>query len=250
MSVIARTLWSTILFIWMLFASPLVLAIGVLHMIIDIPGVYQWGAFVLVVTVLNPVAYWYSHQIALAYWTRKTTEERNPYLHDVVSEQAERAGLPLPHVIESRLFTAAFATGRTSRHAVLGVSPVLTCTLERQELGAVIAHEMAHVRNCDSLLGTLVMLLIGGVLAASMLFGISKLIAAIVFVPVVMSWIRESLADKAAVCLGDDPLALARALKKLPQRGFAAFLFTLPLHTHLPTKLRVWWLVRLAERKL
>ena len=94
------------------------------------------------------------------------------------------------------------------------------------------------------------MLLVGGVLAASMLFGLSKLIAAIVLVPVAVSWIRESRADTVAVCLSDDPLALASALKKLPQSSFMSFLLTLPLHTHLPTKLRVWRLERLAGHKV
>ena len=249
-SKMVRTLWGTMLYSWMQLASPLVVAIGLVHMLIDITDVYQWGSFVLFVTILNPVAYWYSQQVALAHWTRDIIENRNPYLYDVVSEQAERAGLPVPQIIESRLFTAAFATGRTPRHAVLGVSPILTCVLGRRELGAVIAHEIAHVRNHDSLLGTFVMLLVGGVLAASMLFGLSKLIAAIVLVPVAVSWIRESRADTVAVCLSDDPLALASALKKLPQSSFMSFLLTLPLHTHLPTKLRVWRLKRLAGHKV
>lgn len=241
-STVATTLWGTMLYVWMLLASHVVVAVGLIHVFANPSGDNERGVLVLVVTVLNPVAYWFSNQVALVISAKEVNENRGSYIWEVVSEQARHAGLPEPRVIESRLFVAAFATGRDPRHAVLGVSPTLQSTLDRREFGAVIAHEVAHLRNRDSLLGAVVMTLVGGVLATSMLLGLSKMSMAIVLLPAVVSWILEWRADTTAARLSGDRLALASALNKLPRSSFASFLFTLPLHTHLPTKLRVWYL--------
>ena len=239
-----RTAWSTMLYFWMQAAWSVPVVVGLLMLTGQVDG-YSCGVIVLIVVVLNWVAFWCSHHVALMPSTRQITEDRNPYLYGVVFEQAQLACLPMPKVIESKFFTA-FASGRSPRYAIVGVSSTLQCTLERRELGAVIAHEMAHVRNRDALVMTVAITVVGLVLAVSLLVGFHWWIGAIVLLLSVMSWLRESHADTTAAYVCGDSAALASALNKLPRSGFLSFL--LSPYTHPPTKLRVWCLKRLAKR--
>ena len=102
------------------------------------------------------------------------------------------------------------------------------------------------MKNRDALLGTLVMVVVGGVLTISILFGLSAWIGAIVLLPTVVSWPLEFRADRSGGCLSGDPLALASALKRLDDSGFISLLIN-PF-THPPTKLRVWRLERSTKR--
>ena len=152
-----RTLWSMMLYLWLQTAWLVLVAVGVLSIFDRVDG-YGWGVFVLIVTALNWVAYWCCHQIALMHWARRITEDVNPYLYGLASQQAELAGLPMPRVYEIRLpFPNAHAIGRGPRDAVVIVSSSLPCILNRQELGAVLAHEMAHISKRDALVGTVAM---------------------------------------------------------------------------------------------
>ncbi len=241
--------WGTILYIWRQTAWPVLVAVGLLFMLSDLVDGYGWGVFVLVVAALNWAAYWCGHHIALMHWARQITEDRNSYLYSVASVQAELAGLPVPKVYEIRsTFPNAHAIGRGSRHAVVGVSSSLQCLLNHRELGAVLAHEMAHLRNCDALIGTWAVTFVGVILGVSMLVAPYAWIGAIVLVLPAVSWLLESRADTTAAYMCGDSGALASALKKLPRSSFLSFLLYLPFHSHPPTKLRVWRLERLAKR--
>ena len=204
-----------------------------------------WGVIVLVIATLNGITFWCSHHVVLMPRTRQITEDRNPYLYSVASEQAQLAGLPMPKVIESPFFTAS-AIGRSPRHAILGVSSTLQCKLNRRELAAVLAHEMAHVRNRDALIMTVTVTVVGFVLGVSLLIGFHGWVGAIVLVLSAMCWLRESHADTIAAHVSGNSVALASALNKLPRSSFFSFL--LSPYTHPPTKLRVWRLERLAKR--
>ena len=251
-----RSAWGTLLCIWLQAGGALLVIAGLTQMAwavlaavglpvpLDLVDGDGWGAFVLVIATLNGIAYWFSHHVVLMPGTQETTQDRNPYLYDIVSEQAQLARMPVPKVFESENFTAS-AIGRSPRHAVLGVSPTLRCRLNRRELGAAISHEMAHVKNRDSLIMTAAVTAVGLVLGVALLVGLHGWIGAIVLPLSVMSWFREFRADATAAHVSGDSVALASALKKLP--GSSVFSFLLSPYTHPPTKLRVWRLERLAK---
>ena len=234
-----RAVSGTMLYTWVQVAWALPVAVGLLFMLTDLVDGYGWGVAVLVVAVLNWGAYWWGHHITLMHWARHITGDQNAYVHSVASEQAQLAGLPMPRVIESQCFTA-FVIGRSPRHAVLGVSSTLQCRLGRREFGAVIAHEMAHVKNRDALVGTVAMTVVGVVVAVSILVGIYGWLGAIVLLLPVMSWLREFHADTTGANVCGDPVALASALKKLPRGSFLSATLYLPFVSHPPTMLRVW----------
>ena len=204
-------------------------------------GDTSWGVTVLLIAVVNVVVSLFSHRIILM----PRTENRNHYLCGVASEQAQLMDLPMPKVIESPFSAAASATGRSPQHAVLAVNPALMCKLDRRELAAVLAHEMAHVRNRDSLVGTVILTLVGVTLAVSILVGFPWWIGAIVLLLPAMYWRIEFRADITAANMCGDPIALASALKKLYRSNFLSSLFPV---THPPTTLRVWILEWRAKR--
>ena len=96
---------------------------------------------------------------------------------------------------------------------------------------------MAHVRNRDGLVMTVAITVVGIVLAVSLLVGLDRWVGAIGLLVSVMSWLRESHADRTAAYVCGDSVALASALNKLPRSGFLWFLLT--PYTHPPTKLRI-----------
>ena len=121
-----RVLWGALLYGWSLVGWAILVAAGSSFMLTDVAHGYGWGAFVLLTSAFSLVAFRYSHQLEFMPWAREVTEDRNQYLLNVVSEQAQLAGLPVPGVIESHLFTAS-AVGPSSRDAILCVSPTLQC---------------------------------------------------------------------------------------------------------------------------
>ena len=112
---------------------------------------------------LNFFAYWSSDKIALKMaHAHPVTEQENPELYSIVSEQASLAGLPMPKVYEIQSDSPnAFATGRNPQHATVAVTTGIRRILNRQELGGVLAHEMAHVGNRDTLIMAVVATIAG-----------------------------------------------------------------------------------------
>lgn len=169
-------------------------------------------------------------------------------LTNVVAEMAIAAGLPAPrlYVIDDP-DPNAFATGRDPRHAAIAVTTGLLATMTREELQGVIAHEMAHIRNHDIRVMTVVAALLGAVLlladwaarlrlrggrrdgdrdgglpAPVRLVLLTVWLLAVTLAPLVgrmlamaVSRSREYLADAAGAELTRHPLGLARALRKL-----------------------------------
>ena len=107
---------------------------------------------------LNFFAYWSSDKMALRMaHAHEISSEQDPDLWGLVQEQAEKAGLPMPRVYVMENDTPnAFATGRNPQNAAVAVTTGIRRLLTREELGGVLAHEMAHVGNRDTLIMTVV----------------------------------------------------------------------------------------------
>ena len=196
--------------------------------------------------LLNFGAYWYSDKIALKMaHARPVTAEDDPDLYLLVAEQARLANMPMPKVYEiDDPSPNAFATGRNPKNAAVAATTGIRRILTREELGAVMAHEMAHVGNRDTLIMTVVATIAGAITMLAFLaqfaaifgsFGghsddddgggggniVSLLIIAIVMpiaatlIKMAISRAREFQADTTGAHNCGNPEALARALEKL-----------------------------------
>jgi len=189
----------------------------------------------LIGAVLNLGADWFSDKIALRMSRAKPLhEEEAPRLHQIVRELAHSAGLPMPrlYVIPASQ-PNAFATGRSPKHAAVAVTEGITHLLSESELRGVLAHELAHVRNRDTLT-TSIAATIGGAItwiAYSLLFfggdddspfGLVAGLAMVILAPVAATIIqlaisrqREYAADATGARIAGAPNALADALERL-----------------------------------
>ncbi|GAA0736240.1 zinc metalloprotease HtpX [Sphingomonas japonica] len=188
---------------------------------------------------MNLFTYWNADKIVLKmHRAREVDGTSCPEFVGLVSELARRANLPVPkvYVIDSP-HPNAFATGRNPANAAVAATTGLLGMLTRDEIAAVMAHEIGHVRNRDTLIMTMVATIAG---AISMLanFGLffrgdargsilptilAVLVApfAAMIVQLAISRTREYGADRAGAEISGNPRALASALAKLA-RGAAA----------------------------
>ncbi|MFB6344581.1 MAG: zinc metalloprotease HtpX [bacterium] len=197
-------------------------------------------AFVLAVG-MNFVMYWYGDKIVLKqYNAEEITEEKAPKLHKVVGRLAEKAGIPKPAVyLVPESTPNAFATGRNPKNASIGVTKGILELLNEDELEAVIAHELSHVYNRDTLINVVAASLAGAIsMLATMarwgaIFGmggrgrdnniIVLLVMSIVaplaamIIQMAISRSREYKADRSGAELCGKPMQLASALKKMEQ---------------------------------
>ena len=201
-------------------------------------------AFVMAL-VMNGGAYWFSDKIALKMsGAREVTAAEAPQLHGMVSELARRAEVPMPRVylIDSEA-PNAFATGRDPAHGAVAVTSGIMRLLDRDELAGVIAHELGHIKNRDTLISAIAATVAGAVtMIANMaqwamifggfggsdeeeegglggmvggLFMIILAPIAATLVQLAISRTREYGADAAGARIAGDPIALASALRKL-----------------------------------
>lgn len=118
-------------------------------------GGYQGAIIGLVLSFgVNFVSYWYSDKIVLAmYRAVEITENEKPKLYNIVKDISEKANLPMPRVyIVNEAQPNAFATGRNPKHAAVAVTTGIMQILTYEELSGVIGHEMAHIKNRDTLI--------------------------------------------------------------------------------------------------
>ena len=190
----------------------------------------------LVAAGMNLFTYWNADKIVLRmHDAREVDAAAAPLFHGIVQGLAARAGLPMPRVylIDSP-HPNAFATGRNPDNAAVAATVGLLAILSRDEVEAVMAHELAHVRNRDTLIMTMTATIAG---AISMLanFGLffrggdgrgnmlAMLLAVIVapfaamIVQLAISRTREYGADRGGAEICRNPRALASALAKLHQ---------------------------------
>src|SRR5690606_27583019 len=106
---------------------------------------------------MNFFSYWYSDKMVLRmYGAHEVDERSDPEYYGLVRELAQRAGLPMPrvYVMESAQ-PNAFATGRNPQNAAVCASTGLLQALSREEVAGVMAHELAHIKNHDTLTMTI-----------------------------------------------------------------------------------------------
>ena len=226
---------------WILLAglSALLVSVGAL-----IGGASGLLFFLVLAIGMNLAMYWWSDKLALKMSrARPLGDDELPTVHEDVRELSERAGLPMPrlYVIPSEQ-PNAFATGRSPRHAAVAVTEGLVQSLPRDEVRAVLAHELAHVKNRDILVASIAAM-IGAAIAAVAHFlqfqwlfggddesplGIVGTLAAIVLAPLAamvlqlaVSRQREYLADETAAGWLGEGRPLASALASL-ERGVQA----------------------------
>jgi heat shock protein HtpX len=186
--------------------------------------------------VTNLVAYWNGDKMVLSmYGAQRITAEDAPELYGIVEELAGRAELPTPKVylIEDPQ-PNAFATGRNPDHSAVAVNTGLLEVLDHDEVAGVVAHELAHIKNRDSLIMTMTATLAGAISMlgnVAMLFrgrersnqlGAIATIAMVVLAPLAamlvqmaISRTREYSADRMAAMISGQPRSLASALQRL-----------------------------------
>ncbi|WP_119301501.1 zinc metalloprotease HtpX [Dongia deserti] len=186
---------------------------------------------------MNLFAYWNADKLVLRmYGAEPVGETTAPEFHRLVSDLAARAGLPKPKVylIENPQ-PNAFATGRNPENAAVAATTGLIKMLSRDEIEGVMAHELAHVKNRDSLIMTITAVLAGaiGMLANFALFfgggrdreaplgGFGALLVmllaplAAMLVQFAISRSREYEADRIGAAICGRPRSLASALVKI-----------------------------------
>ena len=121
--------------------------------------------FFFIALAMNFFGFWFSDKLVLSMSRAKqVSQDEAPELHSVVDEQVYFAGIPKPKVfIMDSDSPNAFATGRSKKNASIAVTTGIMRILNRDELGGVIAHELAHVGNRDTLIMTMVAAVAGAI---------------------------------------------------------------------------------------
>ncbi|MCI0548262.1 MAG: zinc metalloprotease HtpX [Candidatus Rokubacteria bacterium] len=218
-------------------------------------------AFVLAL-VMNFASYWFSDRIVLSmYRAQPVTEGDAPDLYRTVRTLATRAGLPMPRVFIIPDDTPnAFATGRNPEHAAVAVTAGIMRMLSDEELEGVLAHELAHVKNRDTLIMTISATLAGaitylahmaqfaamfggmrrnddeeghggGALSAILMAVLAPIAAMLIQMAISRS--REFQADATGARIAGRPWGLARALEKMDMASQMRPMHATPSTAHL-----------------
>lgn len=193
-------------------------------------------AALFIAGAMNLFAYWNSDKMVLSMYGAREVDARSaPELYALVQQLAAAAGLPMPRVyVMENPQPNAFATGRNPDHAAIAVTTGLMQTVDKEELAGVIAHELGHVKNRDTLLMTITATIAGaismlanfglyfgrgnnnghmGIVGTLMLVILGPIAAALVQMAV--SRTREYEADREGAKISRRPLSLASALTKI-----------------------------------
>ncbi len=215
--------------------SGLLLGVGYLI------GGYQGLTIGLIIALaFNFISYWFSDKIVLALYRAKPAGKEYDYLHTMVKELATKANIPKPKVyIINTPQANAFATGRNPKKAVVACTTGILQLLTKDELKAVLAHELSHVKNRDILVSSIaagiaaVISYVAFMARWAAIFGgfggrdregsnIFELLVLGIITPLMATLIqlaisrsREYLADASGAKLTGQPLHLASALEKI-----------------------------------
>ena len=207
----------------------------------------QAGALIAFVIAagMNLLSYWNADRMVLSMHGAQEVDERSaPELFGIVRNLAARAGLPMPRVyVMDNPQPNAFATGRNPEHSAVAVTTGLLDHMGREELSGVLAHELAHIRNRDTLTMTITATIAGAISMLGqfgMLFGGHRdnnnhgglgmigTLAMVILAPIAamlvqmaISRTREYAADEAGARITGQPQWLASALVKLEQAAHA-----------------------------
>jgi heat shock protein HtpX len=194
----------------------------------------------IIALFMNAMSLWKSDTMVLKMFKAQEVDPKSaPDLYALVGSLAERAGLPMPRVyIMNNPQPNAFATGRSPSRSAVAISTGLLETLNREELAGVIAHELAHIKNRDTLTMAVAATIGGAVsmfaqyLQIGALFGSGRedrggmgmigTLAAMIVAPMAamlvqmsISRSREYAADRMGAMIAGNPLWLASALRKI-----------------------------------
>ena len=219
----------------MVFLSLMLVAIG------GLLGGKSGMIFALIMAFgMNFISYWFSDKIVLRmYGAQEISEQEAPELHGMVRRLSTAAGLPMPKVyIINESQPNAFATGRNPEHGAVAVTAGILNMLTREELEGVLAHELAHIKHRDILVGTVAATIAAAISYVAqmaqwtMIFGgrrdeeegSNPLVAivmmivgpiAAMLIQMAISRSREFGADEGGARIAGNPRYLASALKKL-----------------------------------
>lgn len=232
---------------WMLMIIFVVVVVGtawVFSYTLKNPSIFFWA--LIVSLVMNIVSYWYSDSIVLSISNAHPVDTKNPEgkrIYRMVENLAITAGLPVPkvYIIQDTAMNA-FATGRNPEHSAIALTTGIIARLEPIELEGVVAHELSHIGNRDTLIQTISVVLVGLIALLAdwflrmsfwggrrdndsgrldIIIGIIAIVLAIlapIFVQILhlaISRKREYLADASGALLTRYPEGLARALEKI-----------------------------------
>ncbi len=250
-----------LLLLCILFALPIVIA-GLLVGWMVIRRVQELMIIALIVFVVLLVLaccfYFLSDNLLLRWYHAKEVQDKNSSLHEIVHRLATRADIPVPKVfiVESAM-PNAFAIGRNAEHASIIATNALIDLLDNDELEAVLAHELAHVKYGDTLTGTIVAVLSGALMALATFafwcsiftgfgqeddpapklirFFVTSLVAPIaaLIIQLMVSQSREYRADEQSVRILRKPDTLISALEKLELKLNSDTFDVNPSHVHL-----------------
>ena len=191
--------------------------------------------------LLNFLSYWFSDKLMLAmYRAKPVTASDYPSLYQIVNNLCTKMDLPMPKLYVINMGVPnAFATGRSPSKASVAVSPELLSALSKHEIEAVLAHELTHVKNRDTLVMMIAVALATAItflaefarIAAFFGFGgrddddgpnlfvvLGLYIFALIAAPLIqlaVSRTREYLADEGSARVTNRPRSLVTALEKL-----------------------------------
>ena len=188
-----------------------------------------------IAVAMNLFAYWNSDKLVLRmYGAKEVGPQQAPEFYDMVRDLAQRASLPMPKVyIIEQDQPNAFATGRNPDNAAVAATSGLLRRLNREEIAGVMAHELAHVKNRDTLIMTITATIAGAIsmLANFALFfgnnrnnplGLVGVILVMILAPLAAALVqmaisrsREYEADRVGAEICGQPLWLASALEKI-----------------------------------
>ena len=190
--------------------------------------------------IMNIISYWFSDKIVLMMYRAKEADIKEvPELYNIIKGLIMEAKLPMPKVyIAPQSAPNAFATGRSPKHSAVCVTQGILNLLDRDELKGVIAHELSHIKNRDTLIMTVAATIAGAITMIAnwarwaMIFGgrgsrdrenngIGVLVMLIVapiaamLIQLAISRTREYSADKRGAQIAGNSMGLSRALLKL-----------------------------------
>lgn len=191
----------------------------------------------VIVFLMNFLTYFFSDKIVLAMYGAKPVPNSH-WLHKLVAEVAQKAKIPVPKVyIVQNPSPNAFATGRNPKHGAVACTEGILHILSKDELRGVIAHELSHVKNRDTLIATIAATIAGVIFYISrmaqfgMIFGnnddrqggnLLSLLVLIILTPLIATIIqlaisrsREYMADASGASTIKDSKSLASALRKI-----------------------------------
>jgi len=192
----------------------------------------------LLALATNAFAFWNSDKMVLRMYGAQEVDAHSAHeFYGLVQQLSRRAGLPMPKVyVLDEAQPNAFATGRDPEHAAVAATSGLLHILNHQELAGVIAHELAHIKNRDTLIMTVSATLAGAISGVANIFmftsmfggnregGTNPIVAMLIMVlgplaamlvQMAISRTREYGADRAGAEFCGHPLWLASALQKL-----------------------------------